>query len=151
MPHERIEDIKAKIYYANSIHQDLLGIIFKPKISEEEIRTIPLKSADALQNIRDCLDYTARDIANDFIDARHIKEKKVYFPFYVSQLTKKNSIWSHLKSEEPHDILTLFSNLIENDNKIIELYSSFGVLSQMNTMVNEKKTRQNQRCPKIHE
>lgn len=89
----RDKDIIRVLKYARSKNNELLNLMFEAKMKGNFLEDISNLVADVLSNTTKCFDYCANDIYEKYIfsktEQNRLKKVKVYFPFYLKQLTDK--------------------------------------------------------------
>ena len=147
----RSVQIKDKFDYAEQQLQQLLNHMYEAKKAGIEAKHIVHKAAEILSTSRECYDYCARDVVEEFIlqytNNRKILSKhragelRVHFPFYANELTDSGNVFFELQYTNSG----LYKHLIglsENIAKNVQIPNTlfhYGDILQLKEMVNTKK------------
>lgn len=145
----RVQDIKEKLAYTQTKLAALKEELAAAQKSGTDVNHIGQKVGDILSGSRECFDYCAKDIADQFIAtspntkvaASYTSGKaKAYFPFYQTQLTG-NSLFSELASTAPllHSHLLDLASKISAKDTIANTVATYDIATEVNGLVNDKK------------
>lgn len=147
----RSSDISSKLGYAKRQWQQLINETFRAKKERVDATDIIYCSSHILSEVRECYDYCANDIVDEFIVPHTCNQEtvrkyqlgklKVYFPFYGSQLKRKDSVWRELQYSKPslHKHLLSLCQRIAHNSQIPKTDLRYGNIPKLIDMVNEKK------------
>lgn len=146
---QRAQDIKDKLAYTLLKYNSLNDEISAAQKEDKEVPFVGQKTGDILSGCRECFDYCAKDMADTFVtqsanrkvvDSYVNGDTNAYFPFYKSQL-KNGKLFFELSTTAPalyHHLLNLTAK-IEAKQIIPNTMASYGVPTEVNNLVNEKK------------
>ena len=147
----RSHDIKTKLAYTLTKYKEVQAEI---NIAEDQDTDVPFlgqKAGEIISGCRECLDYCAKDIADNYIIAlsdnsslisKYNQGKvRAYFPLYIGQLENRNGLFYELSNtnSEIYNYLVELTKRIRNDQLIPGTMIGYGVFLEINEMVNQKK------------
>lgn len=147
----RKQDVASKLDYAAHRNQELMNTLFDAKKQKRDPAFLVHSAADIVSTVRECFDYLGQDIIeghllsktrNIRLRADHAAGKlKAYFPYYETQVSRAESIFSELSTFAPalfQDLID-FTRSIANRSPIPNTLFTYGLLLDVKDMVNDKK------------
>lgn len=137
MASKRIPDIKSSLEFANDSWREIQRLISDAQEEDGKVKHIGHKAGVVLQATRQCFDYCAADIAEDFMPSF---KGNTYYPFHPDSLGKGRPF--HALSEDSPNIYAVLLRISENmrDRKQVDrtlaLYSD---VRAINDLVNANK------------
>lgn len=104
---KRKSDVIQKLQYSCEQHSLLVQSLIESYETDHLPKFVSLKAEDILSNTRECFDYLAQDLIEGyllptaeetFVQNYQAGKLKVYFPFFESQLTAKQSTWNRFNN-----------------------------------------------------
>lgn len=137
MTPKRMADIKSSLIFGTECWRELQVLIGAAQEKDNEVTHIGHKTGVILQSVRQCFDYCAADIADDFISTYN---GNIYYPFHPDSLGKGRPFHA-LSTTSPQiyaELMRVADSII--NRKIVEntmaLYSD---VRAINDLVNESK------------
>lgn len=132
----RIKDIRDNIAYADDAWRELSDLVAEAQRADNQVKHIGQKAGAVLQAARECFDYCAADLRDDFL----AKNVSAYFPFHPDSLSKGKP-FHDLRSIEPrlYDALLSLSERIRDRKVIPSTLALYSDAAAINSLVNSKK------------
>ncbi len=143
---KRTSEIANSLAFARRSLNDLLHLIVKAQREDSSVEFIGHKTGAILQTVRQCFDYCAADLRDDFLDK---PQAKVYYPFHPNSLDKGKPL-HELQGTAPKAFAALLrvAKSILAREIIPNTMCNYGDLASVNRLVNDNK---HDRVHRVHD
>jgi len=133
----RTTEISTSLKFARTSLNELLDLIADAQVRDASIEFIGHKVGNILQSVRQCYDYCAADLRDDFLNKPKIS---VYYPFHPDSLSRGKALYElHLLSPKTYGELLRIAKCIQSNDKIPNTMCCYGDIAGINNLVNNNK------------
>ena len=137
MKAKRVPEIESSLAFAKSANAELSGLIADAQKSDGTVDFIGHKVGAILQGARQCYDYCAADLRDDFLGNSALR---AYYPFHPDSLAKGKPFYQ-LSDSAPaaYESLMRIANCIISKQVIPRTICRYSDAASINDLVNQNK------------
>lgn len=137
MAAKRISDIQSNLSFAKDSWRDVQALIVEAQRVDGQVKHIAQKTGTILQATRECFDYCAKDIVEDFIPGF---TGNAYFPFHPDSLSRGKALYPLQQTHsEIYMSLHAITERVRERQLIPNTLSLYSDAKALNELVNSKK------------